>query len=340
MEVNPKRYVQLFKNAAHGDNSAAAVGRAMGAKGAVASIRVGKFAIKAIGLSALLFLYNMLFYRDEEEELPNDVRRKPHIILGRNSDGTVRYFNRLGAFNDFLEWFGVDESPYDVVDFLNGKRTLKEITTDNIKKPVNKIANGLTPYIKLPLEMLTGLKFYPNAFAPTHIRDRWEHLAREAGLAGTYKSIMDRPKRQGDEGLGVEKLLWYESDPREAAYYDIMDQKYRYLRRIGKSPGGYSEPTQKSNALYYYKMAIKYKDREAANRYLLEYAVNGGTRQGLKQSLSYLDPLRGLGGEKKSFVDSLADEDLVKLKMAQEFYEETMAEQKEQMADYQKSKQK
>lgn len=334
LEVNPKRYVQLIKNAANNGNAASTMGRALGAKTPIVAYRLGKFAIKAAGFSVLLFLYNMTFWEDEEKELPNDVRRYPHIILGRNDDGTVRYFNRMGAFADFMEWFGADEAPYDVADFLNGKRTLKEITHDNLKKPVNKIANGVTPFLKLPAELIMGLKMYPNAFKPMPMRDKWEYLAQQAGLAGSYKSLMGRPKKQGDSGQGVEKLFWYESDPREAAYYDIMDQKRSYQRKMGLSTGGFSDATEKSTALYYYKMAIKYKDREAADKYLLEYVQKGGTGKGLRQSLSYLNPIRGLGETGNAFADSLTEEDLVKLNMAIEFYREVIAEAGEQLEEY------
>jgi len=335
LEVNPKRYVQMIKNAANDGESASTVGRMLGAKTPILAYRLGKFAIKAAGFSVLLFLYNMMFWGDEEKELPNDVRRYPHIILGRRSDGTVIYFSRLGAYADFLEWFGADESPYDVADFLNGKRTLPEIIKDNLKKPANKLAGGITPFLKVPLELVSGLKiFYPDIFEPRQMRDRWEYLAQFLGVEGSYKTLAGRPKRQGDSGTGIEKLLWYESDPREAAYYDIMDQKYRYLRRLGKSTGGYSDQTEKSKALYYYKMAIKYKDREAADKYLLDYALNGGTSRGLEQSFSYLNPLRGLGENQQDFIDSLIDEDLEKLNMAIGFYNETIAEKDGQLAEY------
>jgi len=319
-EVNFKRYVQLFKNAARDKKIASAVGKKLLIKSPVMAYKMGKFALKACGVWSILTAYNLLLFPDEEKELSEDVKRTLHIILGRNEDGTIRYFNRLGMLSDFLEWFGMDEAPYDVIDFLNGRRTLGEIIKDNAKKPVNKAVQTLTPFITAPLEAVAGIKFFPNAFSPGHIKDSMEYLAQEFGLTDEYRALKGRPQRPGGYMATLKKLAWYESTPEESAYWDIVDSKQRYLKRIGKSGGGYSYPNEKGLALYYFKQAIRLNDREAAERFLLEYFVKGGTPNGLKKSLRTLNPYYGLGDKKQEFIDSLTKEDREKLKVAVDFY--------------------
>jgi len=52
-----------------------------------------------------------------------------------------------------------------------------------------------------------------------------------------------------------------------------------------------SEPTKRSNALYYHKQALKYGDKDLAKEYLDEYYSPGGKASGLQQSLKNANPL-------------------------------------------------
>lgn len=94
------------------------------------------------------------------------------------------------------------------------------------------------------------------------------------------------------------------------------------MKKIGKAgnEGYYMNP--KSNALYYFKQSIRYKDKQSAIKYLTEYAMRGGTKRGLEQSLKTLHPLYGLNKEEQiAFIKTLDPEDARKLIEALTYYE-------------------
>jgi len=324
-EVNFRRYKQLFLNAARDKKLARAVGNKLlgtAVKSPLIAYRVGKFAIKAGALAAMLQVWNHLKFPDEEAELPDDVRLRPHIVLGRGDDGKVIYFSRLGALTDLLEWFGLDTPLQDARDFLEGKRTLKEIAQDMAKAPLNKFFNLVTPFIKLPAELATRTKLYPEVTEarPGAIRDVALHVAQSLGLGEEFKRVTGRPSRPYTGA----HILVYKVDPGEAAYFHILNEKRRWQKKRGKAREGYSW-SAKSNALYNIKLAIRYNDERALKRYLLEYRGLGGTREGLERSLRSLHPLYGLKDEdKKAFIESLSERDAEKLAEAVSYYEKVV----------------
>lgn len=338
-EVNFRRTKQLFFNAARDGGLARAAARkvlgTMVVKSPFLAWSIGKFTLKAAGLWVLLQLWNEWKWPEEEKSLPIDTRSRPHIIFGRDKDGKVLYFDRLGFVQDFLGWFGLDESPLVVRDWLNGKRTIKEIAVDMAKSPLNKLIGGLGPVLKTPAEIIWGKTIYPDAFKPRSIRDRWEYLANSLGLANEYKALAGKPVQTYGTGNRAEgywrswgESLIYKADPLQSSYYDILDEKYRFMRKKGKdNNASYYSP--KSNALYNFKLSIRYKDKEAARKYLTEYAQLGGTSKGLEQSLKAMNPLNGLNKEEQvEFVKSLNSEDRAKLIRAIRYYETTLMGQK------------
>ncbi|ACV64417.1 hypothetical protein Dtox_3709 [Desulfofarcimen acetoxidans DSM 771] len=123
VEVNFKREIKIFKNAVRDERLAGYMGRKLigtAVRSPVIALKVGKYALIATWMWVLLTLWNDTFYPEEEKELSEEERRKPHIIFGRNEDGTIKNFTRLGAFQDFVDWFGVDAGTIqDIRDMLN-----------------------------------------------------------------------------------------------------------------------------------------------------------------------------------------------------------------------------
>ena len=136
------------------------------------------------------------------------------------------------------------------------------------------------------------------------------------------------PQRKGYlESL--QEIFFYRTNPDEAAYWDIIDLKERYLERNGKPHGYVFWQDKKNKALYYFKVALRYKDQDAADKYLYEYAINGGTAKGLVQSLKSMNPLYGLKvndeeNEIVEFVASLSEQDKDRLVQAMQFYVDTL----------------
>jgi hypothetical protein len=326
VEINFKRYIQFAKNQARDGNLAGAVGKHFIRTAPRVAYGIGKFTIKATAFWSMLQAYNYLLFRDEEEELPPDVQSRPHIIFGRDKDGKIKYFDRLGSLGDFLEWFGLDEAPGLVKDFLNGRRTIREIAVEMAKSPVNKIVGGMSPFYKLLPEVLMKKQLYPDAFKPSRIRDIGVYLAKQIGIENEYKEVMGLPTR--GYGKTAEGAVWYSIEPKESAYYAILDEKQRFQKKVGKYQEGYSE-SARSNALYNLKLAMRYGDKKATDKYLQKYVELGGNAKGFDRSMKSLDPLYGLGKNEKAFVESLNPEQKKQLKMAQEFYEEIVAGKKE-----------
>ena len=120
----------MFRNAAASGQSAEMIGRK--ALGTIATTpyraaRIGKFLIKATVFWSALQIWNNTKFSEEENLLPPEVRNRPHVILGRNKDGEILTFTRIGALGDFLEWFGLDAAPQYIDALLQGKMTPQEI---------------------------------------------------------------------------------------------------------------------------------------------------------------------------------------------------------------------
>jgi hypothetical protein len=110
-------------------------------------------------------------------------------------------------------------------------------------------------------------------------------------------------------------------DPGEAAYFDIKGRVAKYQGKRGTPVSG-GDPSEKSNALYYWKRAVQWGDEDAAQKWLKKYQELGGTTRGLRQSLSLAEPLSGIKGRaRREFKESLSAEGKETLRMAEEWYD-------------------
>jgi hypothetical protein len=162
-EVNFKRYKRFAENAMMDGKAMAALGRKVSGtaiKSPLIAYRIGKLSLKASALQGALHAWNTrgvpaVFGEDLESQLPERKKFKAHIILGRDEDGNVISFDRLGAFSDFLEWFGVDGLPAHVNAYMRGRKNLREIAGDMAQSPANKLWQGALPFAKLGMESVT-----------------------------------------------------------------------------------------------------------------------------------------------------------------------------------------
>ncbi len=321
--VNFVRYVRLFRNAANDGEFTKKLGyKAVGtaARSPFIAMRIGKTILKMLALQAVTFAIANLLFPREEDDLPEEIKGRPHLTFGRDSEGNVQYFPRIGALADNLEWVGLDASPYYINQFMRGRMTLPEIAKEMAKSPLNVVIQGGIPFIKLGAELLTRRALFPDAFSPRTVRDRGLHLFRAFGLENEYMAIADKPSRPYYKSL--KGTLIYTIDPFQAGYRDTMDQKSRFLRKIGKFSEGF-HLTDRGNALYNARLAMRYNDYDATIKYMAEYLNLGGTLRGLKQSLNNMHPLSGLNAaEKVEFVLTLDAEGLAKFVRAVRYWEE------------------
>lgn len=324
MEVNLKRYKNLFKNAFTNDEVAKSAGLSAGL---IAKLGL-KTTQKLAGIFAMtgaLAAWNQLRYADLEETLPEDVRSRPHIILGQDKDGNTLYFSRMGSLNDFLEWFGLDTASQDVKDILNGKMTVEEFLLNMPKSALNKIASGISPAYKTTAELLTGQKLYPDVLDPQPIRDKAQYAAQSFGLRDEYDVIAGKPRRPYFSTL--DRAILYKADPKESAYYSILNEKKRYKEKKGEESNLFFY-TKKSNALYNYKLALRYGDEQAQEKYLKQYESYGGNPAQTIESVLTMSPYYGIKkDEREAFKASLTGKDKERLELAEEFFLELLEDE-------------
>ena len=295
-ETNLKRYYRMFENIIASDDKIPK--------------KAGKLLLKGVMvnlLGILMSLWNKLIMGDEEEKLPAHTRSVPHLTLGRIGDRVIA-FRQLGSFTEILEWFGLEDYKWDS-------------PSEPFKEMANKAWGMINPGIKYLTDLPDGTNSYPDIFDKAPIRDRWEYIANSWGLEDVYNLIAGKPTK------GIPQTLIgsfvYSYDYKESAYDDIRTLKYSYQ---AKDSGTSYAISEKSNALYYMKRAIKYKDKDAALKYLDRYFENGGTAKGIKQSLATLNPMYGYTSKDtaekgEAFIASLSADEKAKLKIAQEYYE-------------------
>lgn len=321
-EVNFRRYIQMFKSATSNDASGMATARLAGTSAAKAGLKASNFLIKATAMWIMLQLWNNMMFPDEEKELEGNVQNRPHLVLGRNDKGQVYYFSGVGALGDILAWFGLDAAPGMVSDWFRGKKSLGEIGKDMVKAPFNVASQLISPYIKVPVELAAKQSFYPDVFNPRPVRDRAQYLFRSVALGNEYNALFGVPSRGYIDSL--KDLLLYRIDPGQGAYLDIQNAKRSFMEKQGIAHDGGSY-SPKGEALYYYKLALRYEDKELADRYLKEYISKGGKVTTLRQSLVNMGPLGGLTMKQKaSFLGTLDARDRDRLRRAEVYWQEIL----------------
>lgn len=325
-EVNFRRTNQIFMNTFHDKSleGKALKGLELAArKTPFVALKAAKLTLKMAGFWAMTAVWNSLFFGDEEDELPEEIKSKPHVIFGRNSDGSVRYLSRLGVMGDYLEWFGMDAFPMYINEYLGGRMTPKEIIGDMLKSPANKIVNGVNPYIKTTGELIFKKSLFPDMFKPRVIRNYGEQIAINLGLKDEYRAISPLPDMAYYKSL--RKMFWEEMDPLASAYWNIVSNKYKFKEKKGNASSGSFAVSDRSLALYYYKQALTYGDASSAEHYLEKYIMLGGTKRGYNSSMSYLNPLRGIkDSEMDEFKKYLGEKNEKQLEQAMKYYDKIL----------------
>lgn len=318
-EVNFRRYRQLAKNAFK-DIGAAKLSR-FGLVGAGKSV---KWMIRFAALWTMLQVVNNLFFPDEERELDETTRNKPHIIFGRDEKGKIMYLSGLGAMGDLLSWFGLDEAPAITADVMHGRLTPGEALKNVAKAPINKIVQGITPLVKVPAEMFARESTYPDVFRPRAIQDRGEYLAQQFTLGPEYRKATGLP---GKSYLGSEDLtglVVQRQDPGSAAYSDWQNIENKWLERFGKTKGIHFRG-EKSTAIRNIARAIQEGDTEAEARWRQKFEDLGGSVADIKKSVRALAPLAGVTkAERATILAGIDGEERAILKRAETYYKTRM----------------
>ncbi|MBR1437869.1 MAG: hypothetical protein IJ587_04965 [Synergistaceae bacterium] len=331
IEVNAKRYAQLFKNGISEDTANDFVSHFL--KGQLKNVpyytyKVGKTLFFIHLFSILIRAFNWLWAGDAEKELPQNIQERPHITLGHDADGNVLYFDRIGSMGDLLEWFGLESTTAfvnDVKRIFNGDLSVTDFLKQTVAGPFNKIAGALTPLIKTPVELLTGYTTYPDITNPRPINDRAEYLAQSLGLSWPYKAISGKPVDHSNE---LKNLAVYTRSPRsrnaeQDNYFDMRDRVRRFKSEVlGKDTSGSYSTSKRSDTLRNLKAALRKNDKEAAKRFISEYLGLNGNVRNLKAAIKRMHPLYGLSRKERNMIeDTLSPQEKTNLERAIHYYE-------------------
>ena len=267
-EINAKRYYRIGSNIVATQKG---FGRAasLAALGAKVGTRAALWLTwRAMVYSVGTWMWNNLLFPDLEEELRDEDRRRLHLILGKSDDGEIKMLRMPGALSDLMGWFGLDDVLAALSHISKGRGTWRDVALAVVQAPISRLVNGLTPTFKVPGEALAGRSFFPDVFNPRLIRDGWRHLFRAVQVEPVYDWWLGRPS----PGAGHVLMTTF-VDARHtgySAYAKIRGEAYQWLRAVEGEEGAPLYASRRGNAYFYYRMALKFKDTEAAVRYLRE----------------------------------------------------------------------
>ncbi len=311
MEVNAKRYPKMFANAViegteTGNLSAVALHSAM------AMSRVG-------AVYALMWLWNHIVWPDEEDDLGVYDKENPHIVTGRNPDGTVRVLRNTGALGDFLEWFGINTALSLLPKVRAGQISTSELIAEMAKDPINKMVSGVRPDVKAAIEVPTGQSAFPDVFNPRR-QERGEIASSVVGLRDEYRAAKGLILQEGERARPhyLTRFTGQATvDPRKNALYEIYDLRERFQKKRGEG----SMMRGDSHFRNMRESAIA-ENYEAFKEGRTTFLAKGKEYKNFKASLANLDPIASRLNDEDEVAfeqEFLTDRQRDKLRAARDF---------------------
>ena len=334
-EGNMRRNFRIIKNTfyndpelqlSYGNKVLNTIGN-LGKASVATTLKVGQVALGYMLLRMLLGLWNETIMGDSEKMLPQSVKDSVHITFGYSSrTGNVHYLGDASAISQFFDNLGIGGNwPVysDAMDIMTGKKTLKDKATEIASSIPNAFISGLTPIIKVPIEIGYGKSMYPSPEKGTPIRNAGEYATESlTGLGWLYRAVTGKPQLKGNTAVGVlSKSLANSVSAGDAAVWDTYAMRDDYLKSIGVDPKQYSiNRDPKAMPIYYYKQSLKLGDNSAATEYLKKYIQYGGTLKTYYASMKALDPLYSMKKDQKfAFLDQMTPEDKARYQQAMDY---------------------
>ena len=266
-EINAKFYKRLASNInfdyRHGDKTAPQAANTISR--ALAGIGIRKAAYlysRSMMFSVASILWNNLSSKEDEESLSDTDRRKFHLILG-NRDGEIKMLPTPGALTDLLSWVGYEDVFAALNHIQQGRGSWTQILRAVSSGFVNTLGQGLTPVLKLPIEMLTEKEYFPDVLNARPMKDRWHHIQRAMSV-DKYVELYGALTNSGRPTQGpfhiLEGLVLDQRHTGYSSYTKIRSHAFDYKSIIeGKdaSPGVMSD---RQVAYYNYKLSLRFKD--------------------------------------------------------------------------------
>lgn len=294
-EINIKRFPRLIANAyEYGKET----GTQRGTAKVTASVALSTSLRTALVLSrmasyyAIFWLFNNLFFRDEEESLGNYDRANPHIITGKNPDGSFNVFRNVGATGDVAEWLGINDLIALYPQYKEGQISGKDVLKEMAKAPVNKFVQGLRPDIKAAQELLTGESLFPDAFNSRTV-PRGEVIPGVFGLADEYRAIKGAIAKEGSRAKPnyLQRKITGVVDPRRNALYEMYDLRTKFLKKQGIDTPDFHGISQFKN-MREAAMSDNYEAFKEARAAYMAKTQKDDPYKSFKSSISNIDPVK------------------------------------------------
>ena len=309
-EINAVRFTRMIPNLYKSGQK----GRAT----VVASVYGG---LAVLGLGKLYlgaWLWNHLFFPDEEDELSDRDSAAMHMIFGSDPMGTILLRN-IGALGDILQWFGMNTLIHLAPKYLDGQLSGKDLVGEVVKDPWNVLVSGLHPVGKGAAEIAMGSSSYPDVF---NMRSA-DRLALASDVVGARDVALALRGFFTQSGEGVRPGYWQRligySEHDLNAMHEIHDARRNFLKikRPWQVPAKFGASPIKvmRDAAH----AANY-DRFVKARKV--YLKKGLTFKQFAKGLEFIDPVSNRLNEKleKEFVEEfLSDDQRSKLEKARNY---------------------
>ena len=327
MEVNAPRYVRLLKNLPHeGEPKPGADGEQrtrIGMAGRTLAVKAPSLLLRMAVVFGLIYLFNQLFFKDEYEELRRQKGFRNGMILGRREDGSIRYIRMDLAITDALDWLSASDLGRKVSEVNQGMETWGDIAADAAKGTAEKVIKGWEPFSKTLFELVLGRSIsYPSVWREgasmkpggMAIRDKVGYVLKNVTpLDRLWNKVTNKPALPASMKDGaVDALLAYSVDPGEASYFLSRDIANEWMKKNLKREefSGTANITEKGNALYYFKRASQWGDKERAAYWLGEFYSLGGKPKDIRESIKRGHPLGSVPPARRpQFMRSLNEKD-------------------------------
>jgi hypothetical protein len=320
-EINTRRYWRLTNNAfgqgiGKGLATSGYLGAALGAR------TTAWLLIRMFALYGLVSLWNRLMFGDDEDKLDPEQARQLHILLGHDSTGEIRSLRVQGAVSDALSWLGFEDAVGALGNMAAGRGSFKDVALAVATAPVKKLIGGVTPVISVPVELLSGQSYFPDAFNPIPIRDKWREAFRLFSLDPIYDRVMGKPTRGAAHDLAG--ALVYQRDPGEIAYDQVRGLTFDWLEREKGQGGRTVSTTPRSTALRDWRTAARYGDERAGKAAFDRMVKLGVTKQSMIRSAEAAAPLGSIAKkDRQQFLGTLTAKERERLDLATAWYNNT-----------------
>ena len=323
-EINAKFYSRAATNVYRAFKDGGSGAKTEAARtAAAASLRSG------VWLGLRIFAYTLgtslwgWLWSDAEDELTEEARLRPHITIWHGKDN-IYTIPAPGALTELLQWVGYSDVLQTISDSSRGRGSLWELPGEVAMGFANSFVQGMTPLVKVPIELIAGMSAWPDIGEPRALRSRWYHFWRSLHIDTAVDQIgwafnMGRPN-QGP--LNPLRKWIADVHPVEyAAYTRIRQLAFNYRDEITESGGGPSHMTKRARTVWYWKLAKRFGDEDAEKRFREDMQKMGITRQSIARSIASQHPLGMLPvKDRRAFLATLHPDEKESYKRAVRYY--------------------